>query len=131
MAIRGGAAKRSSCACSAGNEAGAPVQCVLSAAHPHPWKQAMNHSSFALFQCRDSQPRCRIQLISKMKNKLFSRFIALGLTGFGTLTAWAEPEATKSILPVLDLASDSVRQVVLAQGTESVYQGHPTTLLMP
>jgi hypothetical protein len=66
-----------------------------------------------------------------MRTKLFSRFIALGLAGVGTLTAWAEPEAAKSILPVVDLASDSARQVVLAQGTESVYQGHPTTLLMP
>jgi hypothetical protein len=34
-------------------------------------------------------------------------------------------------LPVVDLSSDAGRQVVVAQGTESVYQGHPTTLLLP
>ena len=33
--------------------------------------------------------------------------------------------------PVLDLSQDTARQVVIAQGTEKVYQGHPTTLLMP
>jgi len=35
------------------------------------------------------------------------------------------------ILPVVDLSGDTSRQVVIAAGTESVYQGHPTTLLMP
>src|SRR5881394_65685 len=34
-------------------------------------------------------------------------------------------------LPVVDLSGDAKRQVVVAQGTESVYQGHPTTVLMP
>jgi hypothetical protein len=69
--------------------------------------------------------------ITTMRTKLFSQFMAIGLAGFNTLAVRAEPEATKSILPVVDLTSDAARQVVLAQGTESVYQGHPTTLLMP
>lgn len=34
-------------------------------------------------------------------------------------------------LPVVDISGDTGRQVVIAAGTETVYQGHPTTLLMP
>jgi flavin-dependent dehydrogenase len=34
-------------------------------------------------------------------------------------------------LPVLDLSQDTARHVVIAQGTPDVYQGHPTTLLLP
>lgn len=33
--------------------------------------------------------------------------------------------------PIVDLSQDTARQVILAQGTEQVYQGHPTTLLLP
>ncbi len=32
---------------------------------------------------------------------------------------------------VVDLSKDTARQVVIAQGTETIYQGHPTTLLLP
>ena len=34
-------------------------------------------------------------------------------------------------LPVVDLSKDTARQVVVAQGTAEVYQGHPTTVLLP
>lgn len=34
-------------------------------------------------------------------------------------------------LPVVDISGQKDRQVVVAVGTEQVYQGHPTTLLMP
>ncbi len=34
-------------------------------------------------------------------------------------------------LPVVDLSQDTARHVIIAQGTEEVYQGHPTTLLLP
>ncbi len=34
-------------------------------------------------------------------------------------------------LPTLDLSADTARQSVIAEGTEDVYQGHPTTLLLP
>jgi hypothetical protein len=34
-------------------------------------------------------------------------------------------------LPTIDLSTNTERQVVIAQGTASVYQGHPTTLLLP
>jgi len=34
-------------------------------------------------------------------------------------------------LPELDLSDERARHVVVAAGTETIYQGHPTTLLMP
>jgi hypothetical protein len=34
-------------------------------------------------------------------------------------------------LPVVDLSQNTTRHVIIAQGSEKVYQGHPTTLLMP
>ena len=34
-------------------------------------------------------------------------------------------------LPVVDLSQDTARHVIIGQGTEAVYQGHPTTLLLP
>ena len=34
-------------------------------------------------------------------------------------------------LPVVDVSTDIGRQIVIARGTEEVYQGHPTTVLMP
>jgi len=33
--------------------------------------------------------------------------------------------------PVVDISGETYRHVMIAQGTEEVYQGHPTTLLMP
>ncbi|EAQ78321.1 exo-alpha-sialidase [Blastopirellula marina] len=34
-------------------------------------------------------------------------------------------------VPTIDISDDAARQVVVARGTKDVYQGHPTTLLMP
>ncbi len=34
-------------------------------------------------------------------------------------------------LPLADISGDKDRQTIIAQGTEEVYQGHPTTTLMP
>lgn len=34
-------------------------------------------------------------------------------------------------LPVVDISGETNRHVIVAQGTEEIYQGHPTTLLMP
>lgn len=33
--------------------------------------------------------------------------------------------------PVVDLSDDTSRQVIVAQGTPEIYQGHPTTVLLP
>jgi len=55
----------------------------------------------------------------------FSLFCNLGAFSIGAETLTADS------LRVVDLSRDTARQVVVAQGTESIYQGHPTTLLMP
>ncbi|MFA7006007.1 MAG: FAD-dependent oxidoreductase, partial [Verrucomicrobiia bacterium] len=34
-------------------------------------------------------------------------------------------------IPTVDLSADKARHVIVAQGTETVYQGHPTTVLLP
>jgi len=34
-------------------------------------------------------------------------------------------------LPTVDISGETNRHVIIAQGSETVYQGHPTTLLMP
>jgi hypothetical protein len=39
--------------------------------------------------------------------------------------------AAERPLPLVDLAADTPRQVVVAQGTDVIYQGHPTTVLLP
>jgi hypothetical protein len=56
----------------------------------------------------------------------------------GQVLEWkpAGPEGSASAtqdgpLPTVDLSEDTARHVIVAQGTEQVYQGHPTTLLMP
>ncbi|HEY9561743.1 MAG TPA: sialidase family protein [Anseongella sp.] len=41
-----------------------------------------------------------------------------------------EPFTIDSI-PLIDLSADTTRQVIIARGTEEVYQGHPTTVLLP
>ncbi|MBM4046480.1 MAG: FAD-dependent oxidoreductase, partial [Planctomycetes bacterium] len=48
----------------------------------------------------------------------------------GILPVAMLPNAIASI-PTVDLSADTARQVVVAEGTETVYQGHPTTLLLP
>ena len=48
------------------------------------------------------------------------------LTALGTAATAATP-----LLPCLDISSETNRQVVIVAGTPEVYQGHPTTLLMP
>ncbi len=35
------------------------------------------------------------------------------------------------IPPLVDISDEAHRHVIIAAGTEEVYQGHPTTLLMP
>ncbi len=47
-----------------------------------------------------------------------------------TVTA-ADNKAEAENLPVVDISRQTRRHVIVAAGTEKVYQGHPTTLLMP
>lgn len=37
----------------------------------------------------------------------------------------------KQDLPLLDISQETYRHIIVAHGTEDIYQGHPTTLLMP
>ena len=39
--------------------------------------------------------------------------------------------AEKPNLPLLDISGETSRHTIVAKGTEEIYQGHPTTLLMP
>ena len=45
--------------------------------------------------------------------------------------ATADDQAELENLPVVDISQQTQRHVIVAAGTEQVYQGHPTTLLMP
>jgi hypothetical protein len=57
-------------------------------------------------------------------------FAALYLTACASPVS-VIPGTVKFPLPTVDLSADVARQVVVAQGTADVYQGHPTTILMP
>ena len=50
------------------------------------------------------------------------RFLVVSAVSFIAVCAWAA-------VPVVDISQDASRQVVIAEGTTTVYQGHPTTLL--
>ena len=39
--------------------------------------------------------------------------------------------STAPTLPVIDISQETERHVIIAAGTDSIYQGHPTTVLMP
>ena len=42
------------------------------------------------------------------------------------------PRGDRSIrIPTIDISEEAERHVIVASGTSKVYQGHPTTLLMP
>ena len=45
--------------------------------------------------------------------------------------AAATPAPAHGSLPVVDLSEETDRHVIVAQGTPGLYQGHPTTLLLP
>lgn len=45
--------------------------------------------------------------------------------------AVAVKAAKAAFPPTIDLSSDASRQVVIAAGTAEIYQGHPTTVLLP
>jgi hypothetical protein len=71
-------------------------------------------------------------------SKFHLRWLAWWLGGTSAVIA-ADPAASVAKVapqklafpPTLDLSRDAARQVVVAQGTTTVYQGHPTTVLLP
>ena len=58
-------------------------------------------------------------------------FSAIVLYGLVSILASFRCHGEGPDLPLLDLSGQTERHVVIAEGTEEVYQGHPTTLLMP
>src|SRR5687767_5572383 len=62
----------------------------------------------------------------------------LALLAAGSAFAADPAEATSKLTPkkltfppTIDLSRDTSRHVIIAQGDEKVYQGHPTTVLLP
>ena len=64
-------------------------------------------------------------MLSTIKRRLLMALIAASFISEGSLAE------TKDMLPVIDISGQTHRHVIIAAGTEDVYQGHPTTLLMP
>ena len=63
-------------------------------------------------------------------------FLALALVAVFAASGRAAPERPdkpddSARVPLVDISGETGRHVVIAAGTETVYQGHPTTLLMP
>jgi hypothetical protein len=56
---------------------------------------------------------------------------ALAAAGNAALLCAKTPPADAGRLPLVDISAETQRHVIIAAGTETVYQGHPTTLLMP
>ena len=53
------------------------------------------------------------------------------LVACGSKEQKTQDRPVQSTYEAVDLASDSTRHVIVAQGTEEIYQGHPTTTLLP
>jgi hypothetical protein len=58
--------------------------------------------------------------------KLFYCLISFIVLSFVTVFAEEKPD-----LPLIDISGDTDRHVVIAAGIPEIYQGHPTSLLMP
>ncbi len=62
-----------------------------------------------------------------MKRMIVRRIVVLGIH----LALLAPVALAEEPLPVVDISGETGRHVIVAAGTKDVYQGHPTTLLMP
>ncbi|WP_414661734.1 sialidase family protein [Horticoccus sp. 23ND18S-11] len=63
---------------------------------------------------------------------LFGAALPLLLLAADPADAGAKFKAAKAVFPpTVDLSADVSRQVVIAAGTAEIYQGHPTTVLLP
>ncbi|MBC8218104.1 MAG: exo-alpha-sialidase, partial [Planctomycetes bacterium] len=63
-----------------------------------------------------------------LSKKRSLRFRSLLCACFASLSVSAVSNHQQ--LPVVDISKDTGRHVIIAKGTEKIYQGHPTTLLM-
>ncbi len=60
--------------------------------------------------------------------KILLNIIVIALTlGFNKNSFTAEDPD----IPTVDISAQTERHVIIAEGTEKTYQGHPTTILMP
>lgn len=70
-----------------------------------------------------------------MKRTLLSVILASLVISACGQTKKKQQAATASFtvdsIPLIDLSADTTRQVIIARGTEAIYQGHPTTVLLP
>ena len=71
-----------------------------------------------------------------MKSVYFKYVVSfLVLLVWGVVTVGSENQEMKRIgqtpIPTFDISGDRSRQVVIAQGTPEVYQGHPASVLLP
>lgn len=55
----------------------------------------------------------------------------LFFTFFLLVSEWSFALKITDSLKTLDLSNDTARQVIVAHGTKDIYQGHPTTVLLP
>src|SRR4051794_30225739 len=55
----------------------------------------------------------------------------LSPASFGQRQQLVAPPDAAPTLPTIDLSGENSRHVVLAPGTAEIYQGHPTTVLLP
>lgn len=55
-------------------------------------------------------------------------YLAL-IFGVVFFSSWSQPGYPT--LPILDISGEKGRQIIVAAGTGSIYQGHPTTILLP
>src|SRR5687768_7940273 len=69
---------------------------------------------------------------------LSTRFLLAALLSTASALAADPADATSTVTPrklsfppSVDLSQDLSRQTVIAQGDEKIYQGHPTTVLLP
>jgi len=62
----------------------------------------------------------------KKSKRLSLVFISLYVVLVNSIQAQEQP-----YLPIIDISGETDRHVVIAEGTEEVYQGHPTTVLLP
>lgn len=63
--------------------------------------------------------------------KLLFPLLTLSLFHMASPAAPGADSGVPESLPLVDISEDKTRHVLIAPGTEKLYQGHPTTLLMP
>ncbi len=62
---------------------------------------------------------------------ILTRLFSVMLTAFYWGTVHLSAQTLHPNLPVIDVSGQSSRQVIVAAGTEEIYQGHPTTVSTP